>query len=174
MAMDYSQHERVTLIEHPLVAHKLSVMRNQETSGIQFRQNVHEITLLEGYEATKHLNTAPVTIQTPIAQCECHTIAGQEPVIVPILRAGLGMLDGMLELIPTAPVAHLGMYRNEETHEPIEYYAKMPPYIAERQVLLVDPMLATGGSLCGCTACFARSRCERYCCHGYCCFARRH
>ena len=86
-------------------------------------------------------------MKTPIAPASCETIAGHEPVIVPILRAGLGMLDGMLEVIPTAPVAHLGMYRNETTHEPIEYYAKMPGYIAERQVIVVDPMLATGGSL---------------------------
>ena len=136
--MDFKGNERVTVVDHPLIRHKLSVIRDKNTPDVIFRQSVRELTLL----ATK-----PVTVETPIATCECETITGLEPVVVPILRAGLGMLDGMLDLIPTAPVAHLGMYRNEETHEPIEYYAKMPSYIAERQVLLVDPMLATGGSL---------------------------
>lgn len=145
--MEHSFGQRVTVIDHPLVQHKLSVLRDKNTSGITFRQTVHEITLLEGYEATRHLQTEPITVETPLAPCTCHSIARREPVIVPILRAGLAMVEGMLELIPTAPVAHLGMYRNEVTHEPIEYYAKMPPYIAERQVILVDPMLATGGSL---------------------------
>lgn len=145
--MAVENNERVTVMDHPLVRHKLAVMRDENTSGITFRQAVHEITMLEAYEATKHLLTVPVEVKTPIAPASCETIAGHEPVIVPILRAGLGMLDGMLEVIPTAPVAHLGMYRNETTHEPIEYYAKMPGYIAERQVIVVDPMLATGGSL---------------------------
>lgn len=145
--MEFKGNERVTVVDHPLIRHKLSVIRDKNTPDVIFRQSVRELTLLEAYEATKHLVTKPVTVETPIATCECETITGLEPVVVPILRAGLGMLDGMLDLIPTAPVAHLGMYRNEETHEPIEYYAKMPSYIAERQVLLVDPMLATGGSL---------------------------
>ena len=129
----------VVLQDHPLIAHKLSVLRNENTPSSVFRQTVHEITLLECYEATKHL---------------------QEPVIVPILRAGLGMLDPLLEVIPSAPVAHLGMYRDEKTHKPIEYYAKMPGYIAERQVLLVDPMLATGGSLCAALAALRKRKVE--------------
>lgn len=141
--MDFKGNERVTVVDHPLIKHKLSVIRDKSTPDVIFRQSVRELTMLEAYEATKHLATKPITVETPIATCECETITGLEPVVVPILRAGLGMLD----LIPTAPVAHLGMYRNEVTHEPIEYYAKMPSYIAERQVLLVDPMLATGGSL---------------------------
>ena len=145
--MDFKGNERVTVVDHPLIKHKLSVIRDKSTPDVIFRQSVRELTMLEAYEATKHLATKPITVETPIATCECETITGLEPVVVPILRAGLGMLDGMLDLIPTAPVAHLGMYRNEVTHEPIEYYAKMPSYIAERQVLLVDPMLATGGSL---------------------------
>lgn len=140
--------ERFTVLHHPLIDHKLAVLRNQDTPSFIFRRTVNEITMLECYEATKHLNTHEVQVQTPIDTCTCRTIAKQEPVIVPILRAGLGMLDAMLEVIPSAPVAHLGMYRDEQTHKPIEYYAKMPGYINERQVLLVDPMLATGGSLC--------------------------
>ena len=138
--MDFASEERLTVVDHPLIKHKLSVIRNEDTPDYLFRQTVREITLLEGYAATQDLATRSVEVKTPIA------IRGIEPVVVPILRAGLGMLDGMLDLIPTAPVAHLGMYRDEVTHEPHEYYAKMPDYIAERSVLLVDPMLATGGS----------------------------
>lgn len=140
--------DRVVVLDHPLIDHKLSVLRNEITPSSVFRQTVHEITLLECYEATKHLISKEVEVKTPLATCVCKSIAKQEPVIVPILRAGLAMLDAMLEVIPSAPVAHLGMYRDETTHKPIEYYAKMPGYIAERQVLLVDPMLATGGSIC--------------------------
>ena len=139
--------DRVVVLDHPLIEHKLSVLRNETTPSSVFRQTVHEITLLECYEATKHLATKEVEVKTPLATCTCKSIAKQEPVIVPILRAGLAMLDAMLEVIPPAPVAHLGMYRDETTHEPIEYYAKMPGYIDQRQVLLVDPMLATGGSI---------------------------
>lgn len=150
----------VVLQDHPLIAHKLSVLRNENTPSSVFRQTVHEITLLECYEATKHLHTHDVTVKTPLTTCTCKTIAKQEPVIVPILRAGLGMLDPLLEVIPSAPVAHLGMYRDEKTHKPIEYYAKMPGYIAERQVLLVDPMLATGGSLCAALAALRKRKVE--------------
>lgn len=145
--VDHDFGDRFTVLDHPLIKHKLSVLRDENTPSFIFRRTVSEITLLECYEATKHLVTREVEVKTPLATCTCDTIAKQEPVIVPILRAGLGMLDAVLEMIPSAPVAHLGMYRNEETHEPIEYYAKMPGYIHERQVLLIDPMLATGGSL---------------------------
>lgn len=145
---DHAFGERLTVLDHPLISHKLSVLRDKNTPSSVFRRTVHEITLLECYEATKHLNTRTVEVQTPLATCVCRSIAKQEPVIVPILRAGLGMLDAMLEIIPSAPVAHLGMYRDEVTHRPIEYYAKMPSYVSDRQILLVDPMLATGGSLC--------------------------
>ena len=145
--VDHGFGDRFTVLDHPLIKHKLSVLRDENTPSFIFRRTVSEITLLECYEATKHLVTREVEVKTPLATCTCDTIAKQEPVIVPILRAGLGMLDAVLEMIPSAPVAHLGMYRNEETHEPIEYYTKMPGYIHERQVLLIDPMLATGGSL---------------------------
>lgn len=128
--MDFASEERLTVVDHPLIRHKLSVIRNEDTPDYLFRQTVREITLLEGYAATQNLATRSVEVKTPIATCECDSIRGIEPVIVPILRAGLGMLDGMLDLIPTAPVAHLGMYRDEVTHEPHEYYAKMPDYIA--------------------------------------------
>lgn len=138
---------RVTVVDHPLVHHKLSVLRDKDTPCSVFRQTVNEIALLEGYEATKHLKTASRTVETPIATTAEPSIYGLEPVIVPILRAGLGLLNGMLELVPEALVAHLGMYRDETTHEPIEYYAKMPGDIDKRQVIVVDPMLATGGSL---------------------------
>lgn len=139
--------DRLTVIDHPLVSHKLSVIRDKETPSNIFRDAVHELAMLEAYEATRTLPTLEVQVETPIAVTTCRTIKGREPVIVPILRAGLAMQDAFTTLIPTAPVAHLGMYRNEETHEPIEYYAKMPSDIAERPVLVVDPMLATGGSL---------------------------
>ena len=118
--MDFASEERLTVADHPLIEHKLSVIRNEDTPDYLFRQTVREITLLEGYAATQDLATRSVEVKTPIATCECESIRGIEPVVVPILRAGLGMLDGMLDLIPTAPVAHLGMYRDEITHEPHE------------------------------------------------------
>lgn len=139
--------DRLTVIDHPLVKHKLAVLRDKGTPGNIFREVVREIALLEVYEATRALPTRSVQVKTPLAIAPCETIEGNEPVIVPILRAGLAMQDAFMELIPTAPVAHLGMKRDEETHEPTEYYANMPEYIADRPVLLVDPMLATGGSL---------------------------
>lgn len=145
MTQEYGN--RVTVVDHPLVHHKLSVLRDKDTPCSIFRKTVNELALLEGYEATKHLHTAPRMVETPLATTTEPSIAGVEPVIVPILRAGLGLLDGMLELVPEALVAHLGMYRDETTHEPIEYYAKMPGDIENRQVIVVDPMLATGGSL---------------------------
>lgn len=139
--------ERLVVIDHPLVAHKLSVLRDKDTPSNIFREVLREIALLEIYEATRELPTSAVEIETPIARATCETIKGGEPVIVPILRAGLAMQEAFMELIPTASIAHLGMARDEETHEPVEYYTNLPAYIAERPVLLVDPMLATGGSL---------------------------
>lgn len=141
------QFDRLTVLDHPLVAHKLSVLRDENTSGNHFRQAVKELALLESYEATRHLKTHKVQVKTPITETTCDSIHGEEPVIVPILRSGLAMLDALLELIPTAPVAHLGMYRDEETRIPHEYYAKFPPVTATRQAIVIDPMLATGGSL---------------------------
>jgi uracil phosphoribosyltransferase len=150
MVLQKTAHEfgsRLTVVDHPLVAHKLSVLRNKNTPSNIFREAVQEIALLEAFEATRLLPTVEVRVETPLTATTCNTIKGNEPVIVPILRAGLAMQDAFMTLIPTAPVAHLGMFRNEQTHEPTEYYAKMPSDIAERPVLVVDPMLATGGSL---------------------------
>lgn len=139
--------DRLTVIDHPLVAHKIALIRDKDTPASIFRTSIRELTYLEAFEATKHLKTHEITLETPLATTRGEVITGQEPVIVPILRAGLSMLEGMLELIPNAAVAHLGMCRNEITHEPMEYYGKMPSCIAERQVIIIDPMLATGGSL---------------------------
>jgi uracil phosphoribosyltransferase len=137
---------KVVLIDHPMVQHKLSILRDKETSCMQFRELVRELALFEGYEATRDLPLAPVEIETPIAKMTAYKLAGKKLAIVPILRAGLGMVDGVLELVPAARVGHLGMYRNEETHEPVPYYDKLPADIAKRIVIVVDPMLATGGS----------------------------
>ncbi|MDR0513989.1 MAG: uracil phosphoribosyltransferase [Coriobacteriaceae bacterium] len=139
-------YDRVTVLDHPLVQHKLSILRSSETSSKKFRDLIKEIAIFEGYEATRDLPLVDIEVQTPIARAACKSIKGKKVAIVPILRAGLGMVEGMLELTPAARVGHLGMYRNEETHEPVEYYAKLPEDIAERDVILVDPMLATGGS----------------------------
>lgn len=139
---------RVTLVDHPMVQHKLSILRDKATSCKQFRELVRELALFEGYEATRDLPLADVDVETPICTARCKQVSGKKLAVVPILRAGLGMVDGVLDLIPAARVGHLGMYRNEETHEPVPYYDKMPEDIANRTVLVVDPMLATGGSAC--------------------------
>ena len=138
--------ERVKVIDHPMVQHKLSILRNKDTSSKQFRELVSELALFEGYEATRDLPLEKVVIETPICETEALRIGGKKLAVVPILRAGLGMVDGVLELIPAARVGHLGMYRDEETHLPHAYYDKLPSDVAERQVIVVDPMLATGGS----------------------------
>ena len=138
--------DRLVVIDHPLVAHKLSVLRDKSTPSNIFREALREIALLEVYEATRTLATSPIDIETPIACAHCQTIKGKEPVIIPILRAGLAMQEAFMDLIPTAQIAHLGMKRDEATHEPYLYYANIPASVAERPVLLVDPMLATGGS----------------------------
>lgn len=139
--------DRLVVIDHPLVEHKLSVLRDKNTPSNIFREALREIALLEVYEATRTLATSPIDIETPIACAHCQTIKGKEPVIIPILRAGLAMQEAFMDLIPTAQIAHLGMKRDEATHEPYLYYANIPASVAERPVLLVDPMLATGGSL---------------------------
>ena len=138
--------ERVILVDHPMVQHKLSILRDKNTSSGQFRQLVRELSLFEVYEATSDLALEPVHVETPVAMATCMQLTGRKMAVVPILRAGLGMVDGVLDLIPAARVGHLGMERDHDTHEPHEYYAKMPRDIAERDVLVVDPMLATGGS----------------------------
>jgi len=138
--------ERVTLVDHPLVQHKLSILRDERTGTKQFRDLISELALFEGYEATRDLPLEDVQVETPICAAPCKQLSGRKLAIVPILRAGLGMVDGMLKLVPAARVGHIGMYRDEETHEPHEYYCKLPVDVDQRICLLVDPMLATGGS----------------------------
>lgn len=137
---------RVTVVDHPLVKHKLSILRDEHTGTKQFRDLVRELARLECYEATRDLPVEPVRITTPLCEMDAERIAGRKLAVIPILRAGLGMVDGVLDLIPAARVGHLGMYRDEVTHEPHEYYAKLPEEIGRRVCLVVDPMLATGGS----------------------------
>ncbi len=136
----------VHVMEHPLIQHKLSLMRDRQTGVKEFREATREIAMLMCYEATRDLPLKEITIETPLAHAKTSVISGKKMAIVPILRAGLGMLDGMLELIPAAKVGHLGLYRDPESMKPVEYYAKFPSDIAERDVILIDPMLATGGS----------------------------
>ncbi len=138
--------ENVTILEHPLLKHKISSLRNKATGTNEFRAIVEEIAMLMGYEALRDLPTEDVEIDTPIETCKTPMISGKKMAIIPILRAGLGMVGGMLALVPSAKVGHIGMYRDEETHEPHEYYCKLPENIDERIIVVVDPMLATGGS----------------------------
>src|SRR5699024_10990602 len=137
---------KTVIMDHPLVQHKVSLLRNKNTGTKEFKELVSELAMLLCYEATRDLPTEEVEIQTPIAVAKTHMLAGRKLALVPILRAGLGMVDGMLALLPAAKVGHIGMYRNEETLEPVEYYCKLPQDIAEREVIVLDPMLATGGS----------------------------
>jgi uracil phosphoribosyltransferase len=138
--------ERLTVVDHPLVQHKLGMLRDIETPTQVFRQLVNELTLLLTYEATKELATEDVEISTPLERTTVPRISGKKVAVCPILRAGVGMLDGVLSLISGARVGFIGLYRNEETLEPVEYYVKLPQDIAERDVILLDPMLATGNS----------------------------
>ena len=134
------------LVNHPLIQHKLTIMRDKDTSSKDFRQLLDEISMLMGYEITRNLPLEDVEIETPICKSTQKKIAGKKLAVVPILRAGLGMVDGLLRLVPVARVGHIGLYRDPKTHEPVEYYCKMPGDIEERLVIIVDPMLATGGS----------------------------
>ena len=138
--------EKVHILDHPLLQHKLSILRDKNTGVKEFREIVSEMAALECYEATRDLPLKDVEIETPIAKGTFKALAGKKLAIVPILRAGLGMVDGILNLIPSAKVGHIGLYRDPETHAPVEYYCKMPQDIAERDVIVLDPMLATGGS----------------------------
>jgi uracil phosphoribosyltransferase len=131
---------------HPLIQHKLSILRDEKTSVKVFRELVSEIAQLMCYEATRDLPLEPVQVKTPVAEATCYRIAGKKLAVVPILRAGLGMVDGMVAMMPNVKVGHIGLFRDPETLEPVKYYFKMPPDIAERDVIIVDPMLATGGS----------------------------
>ena len=136
----------VHVFEHPLIQHKLSILRDRNTSVKEFRELISEISMLMCYEVTRDLPLEEVEVETPVATAHCKRLAGKKLAIVPILRAGLGMVDGMVAMIPSAKVGHIGLYRDPETLEPVKYYFKMPPDIDEREVIVVDPMLATGGS----------------------------
>ena len=138
--------DNVVVFEHPLIQHKISLLRDKNTGTNEFRQLVDEIAMLEGFEALSDLPVEDVEIETPIEKCMTPMIAGRKLAVVPILRAGLGMVSGILALVPSAKVGHIGMYRDEETHEPQEYYCKLPDPIDQRLIVVVDPMLATGGS----------------------------
>ena len=137
---------KVYELNHPLIQHKLSILRSRKTGVKEFRELVSEISGLMCYEATRNLPVEEVMVQTPVATAKCYKLAGKKLAIIPILRAGLGMVDAMLDLIPSAKVGHIGLYRDPETHQPVEYYCKLPEDIGKRQVFVVDPMLATGGS----------------------------
>lgn len=138
--------ENVHILNHPLITHKISMLRDKNTGTNEFRALVSEIAMLEGYEALRDLPTKEIEVETPIEKCMTPVLAGKKLAIVPILRAGLGMVDGVTRLLPTAKIGHIGMYRDPETHEPHEYYCKLPNPIELRTILVVDPMLATGGS----------------------------
>lgn len=138
---------RVHVVDHPMVQHKLAILRDKETSCKQFNELVREIAMFEAYEATRDFPLRHISVQTPVAVADCKMIEGKKVAVVPVLRAGLGMVDGVLQLVPAARVGHIGLYRDPETHEPHTYYCKFPPDIDQRTCLVVDPMLATGGSL---------------------------
>lgn len=142
----YKNYENVTILDHPLIKHKISMLRDKNTGTNEFRTIIEEIAMLMGYEALRDLPTEDVEIETPIEKCMTPMIAGRKLAVVPILRAGLGMVGGILALTPSAKVGHIGLCRNEETHEPEEYYCKLPTPIEERVIVVTDPMLATGGS----------------------------
>ena len=136
----------VHVLDHPLIQHKLAILRDKNTGVKEFRELVSEIAGLMCYEATRNLPTVEVDVETPMMTAQCRMLSGKKLAIVPVLRAGLGMVDSMVDLIPSAKIGHIGLYRDPETHKPVEYYCKLPDDIGNRQVYVVDPMLATGGS----------------------------
>ncbi|MDU2557495.1 MULTISPECIES: uracil phosphoribosyltransferase [Anaerococcus] len=138
---------KVNVLDHPVIKHKITILRDKETGANEFRSLVTEIAMILAYEATKDLSLEEFEMETPIAKTTGYRLAGKKQAIVPILRAGLGMVDGVLEVLPAAKIGHIGMYRNEETLEPVEYYCKLPNDIGNRDILVVDPMVATGGSV---------------------------
>lgn len=140
------ENKNVVICDHPLIKHKITMLRKIETGTNEFRKIVEEISMLMGYEALRELELEEIEVETPLEKAVCPVIAGKKPAIVPILRAGLGMVEGMLSLMPAAKIGHIGLYRDEETHEPHEYYCKLPATIDMRKIFVVDPMLATGGS----------------------------
>ncbi|MBQ1698974.1 MAG: uracil phosphoribosyltransferase [Bacteroidales bacterium] len=139
---------KLHIIDHPMIQHKLTIMRKKETGAKDFRELLKEISLLMGYEVTRDIPLEDIRIETPICPMTAKEVSGRKLAIVPILRAGLGMVDGLESLIPVAKIGHIGLYRNEETHKPVVYYCKLPEDIQERLVIVTDPMLATGGSAC--------------------------
>ena len=139
---------QVHVIDHPMIQHKLTIMRSKETGSKDFRQLLKEISLLMGYEVTRDIALEDIEIETPICKTMAKKVSGRKLAIVPILRAGIGMVDGLLDLVPVAKVGHIGLYRNEETHNPVVYFCKLPEDIQDRMVIVTDPMLATGGSAC--------------------------
>ena len=144
--IDIKKYKNVVLLDHPLLKHKITHLRDVDTKTNQFRLLVKEVAVIEGYEALRHIKTKDIEVTTPIEKSMQPVVDTKSLCFVPILRAGLGMADGMLELVPGATCGHIGLYRNEETHEPVEYYCKLPSDIAEKDIYLIDPMLATGGS----------------------------
>ena len=149
----------VTVIDHPLIQHKLTLMRQKTTGTKDFRELLDEIATLMCYEVTRDLPMEEIEIETPITKMTAYQISGKKLAIVPILRAGMGMVDGLLTLLPVARVGHIGLYRNEETHKPIVYYCKLPEDIQQRMVIVTDPMLATGGSACDAIAMLKEKGC---------------
>ncbi|MGI6211458.1 MAG: uracil phosphoribosyltransferase [Anaerovoracaceae bacterium] len=137
---------KIYVFDHPLIQHKVALMRQKETNVKDFRELASEVAMLMGYEATRNLPLEEVEIETPICKTKVNMLKGEDIAIIPILRAGLGFVDGMLALVPNAKVGHIGLYRDPNTHQPVEYYCKMPADIDKRQIFVVDPMLATGGS----------------------------
>jgi uracil phosphoribosyltransferase len=155
------QFPNLTVVQHPLVRHKLSVLRDKETSKKKFKELVDEIAMLMAYEVTKELPLAPVEIETPLETTTEMKLAGKKLTVVPILRAGLGMVDGVVRLIPSARVGHIGLFRDHDTLQPVDYYFKIPPEPEARDFILLDPMLATGGSASAATASLKRSGATR-------------
>ncbi len=144
--MDFQNEKNVFILDHPLIQHKITRLRDKNTGTAEFRKVAEEIAMLMGYEALRDLETTEIEVETPIEKATCPVIAGRKQAVVPILRAGLGMTEGILSLLPTAKVGHIGMYRDEVTHKPHSYYCKLPDPISERIIIVTDPMLATGGS----------------------------
>ena len=144
--MDFRNEKNVFILDHPLIQHKITRLRDKNTGTAEFRKVAGEIAMLMGYEALRDLETTDIEVETPIEKTMSPVIAGHKQAVVPILRAGLGMTDGILNLIPAAKVGHIGMARDEKTHQPVSYYCKLPDRIGERTVIITDPMLATGGS----------------------------
>lgn len=142
----YNNNPNITICDHPLIKHKITLLRTKETGTNEFRTIVEELAMLIGYEALKNLELEEIEIETPVEKTMAPVISGKKAAVVPVLRAGLGMVGGILKLIPSAKIGHIGLYRDEETHEPHEYYCKLPTEIDQRKIFVLDPMLATGGS----------------------------